>query len=155
MKFSSYLAVITTLVAYVASAPTPSSSSPGLATVDLRITGPQSTHYTINNQSPTSDQSQRLTIIVGQTLSLDRDPLHVQGLQIAAIKAGDSLSLLPTTIEDNDWRVTCLVRIEGREDLFEFDMKDRGVLLAGGRLAKVTRLSCAAAEETTRWSGST
>jgi hypothetical protein len=150
MYFPSYLAAITTFVAFAASAPTPSSSSPGLATVDLRVTGPQSTHYMADNQSPTSDQSQHLTIIVGQTLSLDHDPMHIQGLQIASIKAGDSLSLLPATIEVDDRSVTCWARLEGREDLFEFDMKDKGVLLAGGRLAKVTRLSCALAEEPTR-----
>lgn len=149
MNFSICLA-ITALVAFAASAPTPSSSSPGLATVDLRIIGPRSTHYTASSQSPTSDQSSHLTVIVGQTLSLDRDPLHIQGLQIASIKAGDSLSLLPTTIEDNDWRVSCTARIDGREDLFEFDMNDKGVLLAGGRLAKVTRLNCAVSEEPTR-----
>lgn len=150
MLFSSYLATITTLVAFAASAPMPSSSSPGLATVDLRITGPQSTHYLTDNQLSTSDQSQHLTIIVGQTLSLDRDPLHVQGLQIARVRAGDSLSLLPAAIEDDDWRVTCSARIVGREDLVEFGMNDKGVLLAGVRLAKVTRLSCALAEEPTR-----
>ncbi|KAJ4383819.1 hypothetical protein N0V86_000662 [Didymella sp. IMI 355093] len=139
----------TTLIANSTSSPIPTpSSGPGLATVDLRITGPQSTHYTTDTQSPTSDQRQHLTIIVGQTLSLNRDPLRIQGLQMAAIKAGDSLSLLPTTVEEDDWRVTCSARIEGREDLFEFDMKDKGVLLAGGRLAKVTRLSCTVAEET-------
>lgn len=76
--------------------------------------------------------------------------MHIQGLQIASIKAGDSLSLLPTTIEVDDRRVTCSARLEGREDLIEFDTKDKGVLLAGGRLAKVTRLSCAVAEEPTR-----
>lgn len=150
MIFSSYLSIIATLVVVAASAPTPSSSSPGLATVDLRITGPQSSHYTTDNQSPTSDQSQHLTIIVGQTLSLNHDPLHIQGLQIASIGTGDSLSLLPTTVEDDDWRVRCSARIDGRQDLFEFDMKDKGVLLAGGRLAKVTRISCAVAEEPTR-----
>lgn len=150
MNFSSYLAAVMTFVTFAASAPTPSSSSSGLATVDLRITGPQSTHYTTDNQLTTSDQSQHLTIIMGQTLSLDHDPLHIQGLQIASIKGGDSLSLLPTTVEADDWRVACTARIDGREDLFEFDMKDKGVLLAGGRLAKVTRLSCAVAEELTR-----
>lgn len=149
MLFSSYLAAFTIFVAFAASAPTPSSSSPGLATVNLRIIGPQSTHYTADTQSPTSDQSQHLTIIVGQTLSLNHDPLHIQGLQIAAVKAGDSLSLLPTTVEDDDWRVVCSARIEGREDLLEFDMKDKGVLLAGGRLAKVTRLACTIDEEAT------
>jgi hypothetical protein len=150
MKFSSYFAAFTTIAAFAASAPIPYSSSPGLATVDLRITGPQSTHYTTDNQSSTSDKSQHLTVIVGQTLSLDRDPLHIQGLQIASVKAGDSLSLLSATIEDDDWRVTCSARVDGRKDLFVFDMKDKGVLLAGGRLAKVTRLSCAVVEETTR-----
>ncbi|KAJ4398078.1 hypothetical protein N0V91_010482 [Didymella pomorum] len=141
MNFSSYFAAFTTIAAFAASAPIPYSSSPGLATVDLRITGPQSTHYTTDNQSSTSDKS--------QTLSLDRDPLHIQGLQIASVKAGDSLSLLSATIEDDDWRVTCSARVDGRKDLFVFDMKDKGVLLAGGRLAKVTRLSCAVVEETT------
>jgi len=150
MYFPSYLAAIATLLAFAAPAPTPSSSSPGLATVDLRITGPQSTHYTTDNQSPTGDQSQHLTVIVGQTLSLERDPLHIQGLQITIVKAGESLSLLPTTVEDDDGRVTCSARIEERENVLEFDMNDKGVLLAGGRLAKVTRLSCAVAEEPTR-----
>lgn len=149
MKFSSYLAAVTTFFTFAAAAPIPSSSLPNLATVDVRITGPQSTHYATDNQVTTSDQSQHLTIIVGQTLSLDRDPLHIQGLQIASIKAGDSLSLLPIPVEVDDWRVACSARIEGREDLFEFDMKDKGVLLVGGRLAKVTRLSCAVAEELT------
>ncbi|KAF1923384.1 uncharacterized protein M421DRAFT_9757 [Didymella exigua CBS 183.55] len=148
--FSGYILAFANFLALVTSAPTPSTSSPGLATVDLRIVGPQSAHYTTDTQSPTSDQNRHLTIIVGQTLSLDHDPIPIQGLQVAAIKAGDSLSLLPTTVETDDWRVTCLARIYGREDLFEFDIKDKGVLLAGGRLAKVTRLSCAVVEEATR-----
>lgn len=149
MLLSHYVGAFASILALTASAPTPSSSSPGLAIVDLRITGPQTTHYTIDSQSPTSDQSQHLTVIVGQTLSLDRDPLHIQGLQIVAIKAGDSLSLLPITVEDDDWRVTCSARLNGEEDPFEFDIKDKGVLLAAGRLAKVTRLSCAVVEEAT------
>ncbi|KAF2621270.1 hypothetical protein BU25DRAFT_239602 [Macroventuria anomochaeta] len=147
MMFSSYLAVFTTFLALAASAPTP---SPAYATVDLRFIGPQNTRYSSLNQSPMSDQSQHLTIIVGQTLSLDHDPLHIQGLQIAAIKAGESLSLLPTGVVENDWRVVCSARIDGSEDLFEFDLKDKGMLLAGGRLVKVTRLSCAVDEEAAR-----
>lgn len=150
MMSTSYLAAFTALLALAASAPTPASTSPGLATVDLRITGPENTHYTTTNQSPTSDQSQRLTVVVGQTLSLDHDPLHVQGLQIAAIKAGDSLSLLPTSVVDDDWRVICSARIEGREDVVDFDLKDKGVLLSDGRLAKVTRLSCGIDEDATQ-----
>ncbi|KAF9698702.1 hypothetical protein EKO04_003337 [Ascochyta lentis] len=148
MMLSNYFAALTTLFVLTASAPTPTpASSSSLATVDLRIIGPQNTHYTTANQSPTSDQSQHLTVIVGQTLSLDHDPLHIQGLQVAAVKAGESLSLLPTSVVDDDWRVVCTARIVGRDDLLKFDMHDKGVLLAGGRLAKVTRLSCAVDEE--------
>lgn len=150
MKCTAYFAALASLAIFAASAPIPAASSPGLATVDLRITGPQSTHYLESNQSPTGDQSQHLTVIVGQTLSLNKDPLHIQGLQIAGIKAGESLSLLPTTVDEDDWRVTCSARINGREDLIEFDMMDKGVLLAGGRLAKVTRLSCAVDKESKR-----
>src|SRR5688500_11995917 len=115
MRLASYLTVFTTLSTLAASAPIPISSSPGLATVDLRITGPQTTHYTISTQTPTSDQSQHLTVIVGQTLSLNHDPLHIQGLEIVAVKAGESLSLLPTTVDEDDWRVSCSARIGGRE----------------------------------------
>lgn len=139
---SLWFATLTTLFSLAISAPTPASTSPGLATVDLRIVGPQNTHYTTFNQSPTSDTTQHLQIIVGQILSLDHDPLHIQGLEIVAVKAGDSLSLLPGSVEENDWRVTCSARVEGREDLIQFDMMDKGVLLAGGRLTRVTRLSC-------------
>lgn len=59
-----------------------------------------------------------------------------------AVKSGASLSLLPGNVEENDWRVACSARIEGRQELVEFDMMDKGVLLAGGRLVKVSRLSC-------------
>lgn len=96
---------------------------------------------------PTDDKAQHLTVIVGQTLSLERNPLHIHGLEITAIKAGESLSLLPTTVDSDDWRVTCVAHIDGRDGLLKFDMKDKGVLLAGGRLAKVTRLSCDMDEE--------
>lgn len=150
MKLSAYLAALAGFIAPATSAPTPAASSSGLATVDLRITGPQNNHYLASDQSPTSDQSQHLTIIVGQTLSLTKDPLHIQGLQIIAITAGESLSLLPTTVDKDDWRVICSATVDGREDLLEFDIMDKGVLLAGGRLAKVTRLSCAVNEETRR-----
>ncbi|KZM28637.1 uncharacterized protein EKO05_0003924 [Ascochyta rabiei] len=148
MLSSNCLAALTTLVVLTTSAPTPiAASSSGLATVDLRIIGPQSTHYSTNNQSPTSDQSQHLTVIVGQALSLEHDPLHVQGLQIAAVEAGESLSLSSTSVVDNGWRVVCTAHIVGKDDLVEFDMRDKGVLLAGGGLAKVTRLSCVVDEE--------
>lgn len=121
---------------------------PGLATVDVRIVGPQSTHYPMNTQSPKTDKNLDLTIIAGKTLSLARDPLYVQGLQIVAVGAGDSLSLLPKSVEDGDWRVACSAQIDSREAIIEFDARDKGVLLAGGRLAKVTRLKCAVAEAT-------
>jgi hypothetical protein len=109
--------------------------------------GPQSNHYSASNQAPTSDQSQHLTVIVGQTLSLDHDTLHVQGLQIAAIKAGESLSLLPTKVVDGDRRVGCTARINERQEKVVFDMKDNGILLDAGRLVKVTRLSCSITQE--------
>lgn len=139
---SLWFTTVATLFALAASVPIPTSTSSGLATVDLRIVGPQTTHYTTSNQLPTSDTAQHLQIIVGQTLSLDHDPLHIQGLEIVAVKSGASLSLLPGNVEENDWRVACSARIEGRQELVEFDMMDKGVLLAGGRLVKVSRLSC-------------
>ncbi|KAJ8106529.1 hypothetical protein OPT61_g9472 [Boeremia exigua] len=141
---------LTTLFAAATSAPTPSPSTPGLATVDLRLRGPQSNHYATQNQAPTTDNTQHLTIIVGQTLALERDPLPVQGLEIVGVTAGESLSILPQGVEVDDWRVTCVARFEGREDVVEFDMKDRGVLLAGGRVARVVRLSCAISGEEKR-----
>lgn len=143
------VAAFTSLLTLAASAPTRVSVSPpstGLATVDLRIIGPQSNHYSTANQSPTSDQSQHLTVIVGQTLSLDHDALQLQGFQIIAIKAGESLSLLPEQVVEDDWRVECSALFDGRTELLVFDMKDNGVLLNEGRLAKVTRLNCAIAE---------
>ena len=142
MMLSHYLTALAILFTSASSAPTPAPTSPGLATIDLRIIGPQNTHYLAGDQQSTSDQSQHLTIIVGQTLSLDHDPLHIQGLQIASVKAGESLSLLSTSIEEDDQRIVCSARVKGREDLLQFDMHDQGVLLAAGRLVKVTRLSC-------------
>lgn len=140
---SRYLAIFTTLVGFAASAPTPiPASAPGLATVDLRIIGPHNNHYSTTQQSSSNDQSQHVSVIVGQTLSLDHDAFHIQGLQITAVKAGESLSLMPTKVEEDDWRVLCSARVRGREDLAEFDWKDKGVLLAEGRLVEVTRLSC-------------
>jgi hypothetical protein len=68
IRFSYYFAAIATFLKFVASAPTPSSSSPGFATVDLRLTGTQNAHYTTTSQSLTSEQSHNLTIIVDQTL---------------------------------------------------------------------------------------
>ncbi|KAJ4984812.1 hypothetical protein SVAN01_09685 [Stagonosporopsis vannaccii] len=136
------LATLTTLIALATSMPTAASTLPGLATVDIRIVGPQNTHYTTSNQSPTSDTTQHLSVIVGQTLSLDHDPLHIQGLEMVAVKAGESLSLLPGSVDENDWRVTCSARIAGRQELVDFGLMDKGVLLAGGRLVKVSRISC-------------
>ncbi|KAF3004314.1 hypothetical protein E8E13_009238 [Curvularia kusanoi] len=151
MRLSAYLSSLTTLAAVVAALPTRRAiTTPGLATVDLRLTGPDTTHYTVSNQISTTDQSQHLTVIVGQTLSLEHDPLHLQGLQIESITAGDSLSLLSSSVDVNDARVTCSARVEGRDGWLEFDIQDKGVLLAGGRLAKVTRLSCGMAGEAAR-----
>ncbi|KAH6620507.1 hypothetical protein C7974DRAFT_235419 [Boeremia exigua] len=147
---SYYLAALTSILALAASAPTPAASLPGLASVDLRIVGPQNTHYTTTLQAPTSDQSQHLTVIVGQMLALERDPLHIQGVQISAVKAGESLSMLPGSVEKDDWRVACSARVEGMEDVVTFDITDKGVLLAGGRLVKVTRLSCSVNGEAVR-----
>lgn len=87
---------------------------------------------------------------MGQTLSLENDPLHIQGLQIDAIKAGDSLSQRSTTVDENDSRVSCSAQVDGRDGLFEFDVQDKGVLLAGGRLARVRSISCGMAGEVAR-----
>ena len=153
MRLSTYFAAIASLAALATSAPTTrrrDASSPGLATVTLRLTGSQTTHYTATNQSPTDDQAQHLTIVVGQTLSLEKDPLHIQGLQIDGIKAGDSLSQRSTIVDENDSRVSCSAQVDGRDGPFEFDVQDKGVLLAGGRLARVRSLSCGMAGEVAR-----
>jgi hypothetical protein len=152
MRLSTYFAAIASLAALATSAPTRKrdASSPDLATVTLRLTGSQNTHYAATNQSPTNDQAQHLTIVVGQTLSLENDPLHIQGLQIDGIKAGKSLSLRSSTVDENDSRVSCSAQVDGRDGPFEFELQDKGVLLAGGRLARVRSLSCGMAGEVAR-----
>jgi hypothetical protein len=112
-----------------------------LSTVTIRTISPISTHYITSNQSPSAPASQHLTVIVGQTLSLDA-PLRLQGVEITHISAGETLGVLPQAVVEDDGHVVCTAEGADRRSIVRFTVGQKGVLIDGGRVIGVARVGC-------------
>jgi hypothetical protein len=113
-----------------------------LSTVTIRTITPVATHYSTSNQSPSQPASQHLTVIVGQTLSLDADPLLLQGVEITRITPGETLSILPGNVVEDDGHVVCTAERADRSAIMKFRVGEKGVLVDGGRVVEVARVGC-------------
>jgi hypothetical protein len=113
-----------------------------LSTVTIRTISPISTHYITSNQSPSAPASQHLTVIVGQTLSLDADPLRLQGVEITHISAGETLGILPQAVVEDDGHIVCTAEGADRRSIVRFTVGQKGVLIDGGRVVGIARVGC-------------
>ena len=116
------------------------------ATVTLRLIAPptHSNHYAATQQIPTNPKGDTLNLYVGQSLTLDRSPLHLEAIQIAAITTGSALTRPPLQVDEGDNRVRCMVRTGEVGSGLTFGI-EAGVVAFGGQtggLATVTGVEC-------------
>ena len=137
LNFTIYLAALAALTFAAPVAP-----RAALSTVTIRTISPVANHYSTSNQAPSTPASQHLTVIVGQTLSLDTDPLLLQGVEITHITAGETLSLLPQTVVEDDGHIVCTAERADRSAIVSFTVGQKGVLIDGGRVVSVARIGC-------------
>jgi hypothetical protein len=131
---------LTALAALTLAAPLAARTA--LSTVTIRTISPVANHYSTSNQSPSVPASQHLNVIVGQTLSLDADPLLLQGVEITHITPGETLSLLPQMVVEDDGHVICTAERADRSKIVTFAVGQNGVLIDGGRVVGVARIGC-------------
>jgi hypothetical protein len=125
---------ISCLFALVTAAPTPAFIN-HVPTVQLRTIGPENTHYTSPNQTP-SRNGHIITLVIGTALSsLAQNPLLLQGFEIVDA--------------EGDGDVYCKASINNSSEGVVISRKDGMVMLNGvkGNVVEVTGLSCGFGEE--------
>jgi hypothetical protein len=124
------LLALTSLFALATAAPTPAPQPPQpITSVRLRTIGLDTTHYTTSTQRP-AKSGHIITISVGQALSLDQNPLLLQGFEIVSLEP------------KRNTKVFCKVSLGYSSAGVVVSMKDGMRMLDGGKVVQVTGLSC-------------
>jgi hypothetical protein len=122
MKSSLSIFFTSTLITLASSAPTP------LATVQLRLIGPN-VHYSTSEQTPSSHTGGHImTLAVGQSLSLDHAPLSLQGLEVVSVSSAQ--------------KVVCKASLDFSSKGVTAKSGEGEVILDEGKVVMVTGLSC-------------
>ncbi|KAF1947357.1 hypothetical protein EJ02DRAFT_334279 [Clathrospora elynae] len=134
-----FIITIAPLITLSFAVPTPAALY-NLATVSLNLIGDPNQYFTGNTQTPSAPSGWSMSVPLGTLFDLSTNPQYLQAVVISKVAASVTPEWRSVTHDDGE--VVCKVSLNGSSEGPVLTMRGSRVVLDGGRMVKLTELSC-------------